>query len=287
MIARIAQRSLSLSSRTFGRPFGRGVATAMLAAGLAGGCTDMVTFSKQSHDQGMEYYQQGDYADAAGAFRNAVRQVPNDYQDYYYLGNCYVAESQWQEAIHSYYDARQIMAIDGFGKQDLKLKYQVIEALSHAIASSDARDAETNSAEDRARQTQSAEDYLILAKVYAERKDADSAIEAYDRAAMIDPDNFYIAKEYGLYLLRLGQNEKAVVPLRRAYALNTNDRQVNDALREVGIVPGPSIKDEDALAKPLIPRGPIPEVDLGKVIGNIGNSAAPASATQSPQAPRD
>jgi Tfp pilus assembly protein PilF len=258
------------------------LAAGLSAAGLSAGCADIVTFSKQSHDQGMEYYQQKDYADAAGAFRDAVRQVPNDYHDHYYLATCYTAMGQWQQAIHSYTDAREIMAIDDLGKQDIKLKYQVIDGLAHAIASSDARDSEINDAQAKAQQQQSADDYFLLARIFVERQDADSAIDAYDRAAMIEPDNFHIAKEYGLYLERMGQNDKAVIPLRRAYAIDGTDRQVNDALRQIGIIPGPSIKDEDALAKPLIPKGPIPEVDLGKVM-NLGGSATPASATQSPQ----
>jgi Tfp pilus assembly protein PilF len=254
----------------------------LLVAALSGGCADFATFSKQSHDQGMEYYQQKDYADAAGAFRNAVRQVPNDYQDHYYLATCLAAQGQWEQAIHSYYDAWEVMSIDDMGKLDSKLKFQVLDGLAHAIASSDTRDSETNAVEAKARERQTADDYLLLAKIYADRRDADSAIDAYDRATMLDPRSFYITKEYGLYLERLGQNDKAAVVLRRAYAINGTDQQVSDALRRLGIVPGPSIKDEDALAKPLIPKGPIPTVDLGKVMG-IGGSATPAAATQSPQ----
>jgi len=254
----------------------------LLAAGLSAGCTDFVTFSKQSHDQGMEYYQQKDYADAAGAFRNAVRQVPNDYQDHYYLAQSLAAQGQWEQAIHSYYDAWEVMGIDDMGRLDNKLKYQVIDGLANAIASSDIRDSYTNEAEAKAHSRQSADDYLLLAKIFVDRRDADSAIDAYDRAAMIEPDNFYIAKEYGLYLQHLGQNDKAAVPLRRAYAMNGNDKQVNDALRAIGIIPGPSIKEENALAKPLIPKGPIPEVDLGKAMGMDG-SATPASSTQPPR----
>jgi Tfp pilus assembly protein PilF len=253
-----------------------------LCSGLSGGCTDFVTFSKQSHDQGMEYYNQKDYANAAGAFRNAVRQVPNDYQDHYYLAQSLAAQGQWEQAIHSYYDAWEVMGIDDMGRLDNKLKYQVLDGLANAIASSDTRDSYTNQVEAKAHSRQSADDYLLLAKIYVDRRDADSAIDAYDRAAMIEPDNFYIAKAYGLYLEHLGQNDKAAVPLRRAYAMNGNDQQVADALRAIGIIPGPSIKEEDALAKPLIPKGPIPEVDLGKAMG-IGGSATPASSTQAPQ----
>ncbi|MBV8782448.1 MAG: hypothetical protein JO353_13715, partial [Phycisphaerae bacterium] len=69
-----------------------------------------------------------------------------------------------------------------------------------------------------------------------------------------------------------------------AYALNSTDNQVNAALRRIGIIPGPSIMDQDALAKPLLPRGPLPEVDLGKVFtGSNGETATPAAAQQPPR----
>jgi Tfp pilus assembly protein PilF len=283
-VYRVAHRSLDLIHSSLLNPNAWRAGLAIgLSSALLGGCTDMVTFSKQSHDEGMGYYQQKDYADAAGAFRNAVRQVPNDYTDEYYLASCYAAQGQWQQAIQCYNTTRQVMSIDGFGQQDTKMKYQVLDGLASAIASSDTRDSDINAAVAKAQSRQSADDYLLLAKIYVDRGDADSAIDAYDRAAMIDPENFYVAKEYGLYLLRLGQNQKAETPLRRAYAIDSTDQQVADGLRQIGIVPGPSIKDQDALAKPLIPQGPIPEVDLGKMMNNLGGSAAPASSTQSPR----
>jgi Tfp pilus assembly protein PilF len=281
-VCRIAHRVVRDSDRFITqKSFVTWLAAAPLALAVAG-CTDMVTFSKQSHDEGMNYYAQKDYADAAGAFRNAVRQVPNDYQDEYWLANSYASQGQWQQAIHSYETAREVMNIDGFGQQDTKMKYVVLDGLANAIASSDTRDSDINAAEVKAQSHQSADDYLLLAKIFVARGDPDSAIDSYDRAAMIDPENFYIAKEYGLYLERLGQNQKAETPLRRAYAINGTDQQVSDALRRIGVVPGPSIKDQDALAKPLIPKGPIPEVDLGKMMNNLGGSATPASSTQSP-----
>ena len=283
-VYRTSHRSFCLIRSTLINPNAWRAALAIgLSSAMFAGCTDMVTFSKQSHDEGMGYYQQKDYADAAGAFRNAVRQVPNDYTDEYYLANCYAAQGQWQQAIQCYSTAREVMSIDGFGQQDTKMKYQVLDGLASAIASSDTRDSDINAAVAKAQSRQSADDYLLLAKIYVNRGDADSAIDAYDRAAMIDPENFYVAKEYGLYLLRLGQNQKAEIPLRRAYAIDSTDQQVADALRQIGVVPGPSIKDQDALAKPLIPNGPIPEVDLGKMMNNLGGSAAPASSTQSPR----
>ena len=279
---------LFISSGHSEKSFGRlllGIAGGAVVAGLLGGCSDVVTFSKDFHDDGMKLYAEKDYPDAAGAFNTATRQVPNDYVDYYYLADCYAKQGQYQQAIAAYRACYQIAALDGFGKQDAKLHDQVLDGWAAAIAASDSRDSETNAVEARAHQEQTADDYLLLAKIYNDRGDPDSAMQAYSRAEMIDPQNFAIAKEYGLYLEKMGQNDKAVTPLRQAYALNSSDTQVTAALRRVGVVPGPSFKDQSALAKPLMPAGPLPEVDLGKIIpGNSGNNAAvPASSQQPPQ----
>ena len=73
--------------------------------------------------------------------------------------------------------------------------------------------------------------------------------------------------------------------LRRAYAINPNDEQVAAALRRIGVVPGPSLKDRNALATPPVPLGPIPEVDWSKVVnggGGGGQSAPPQPAVGEP-----
>jgi hypothetical protein len=80
---------------------------------------------------------------------------------------------------------------------------------------------------------------------------------------------------------------------------------VNDALRRLNVIPGPGLKDQNALVKPPLPQGPLPELELSKFRlgssgGNSGNgattaapaepSAVPAPPTMQPgeiRAPRD
>src|SRR5204862_8200198 len=109
--------------------------------------------------------------------------------------------------------------------------------------------------------------------------------DACNRAAKLDPNSFYITKEYGLYLERLGQKPQATPLLKRAYAMNPQDEQLAQALRRLGIVPGPSLKDQSALAKPVLPPGPLPPVNEW---GGSGEQARPA-VNPAPRvaAPRD
>ena len=264
----------------------RAAVTAALA--LAGattvvGCADMVTYSRDAHREGMALYNQQQYGEAAGAFRNAARQNPRSYQAYYMLGNCYDQMGQHQLAVQSYRQALDVQGLTLEGKYDDQQKIKTIAGLANTIAKSDARDIETNTVVASARTKQSADDYLLLAKIYANRGDADSAVDAYEHASLLGPQQFYIAKDYGLYLERLGQNSRAETTLRRAYAMNEKDEQVTIALRRLGVVPGPSLKNERDLIAPPVPKGPIPPLKLTG--GGSNQSGAPTASPTPPPPP--
>jgi cytochrome c-type biogenesis protein CcmH/NrfG len=248
------------------------------------GCADMVTYSYDAQHQGMKLYNQGDYADAAGAFRNSVRQMSTNYESEYYLGACYVQLGQYQQAIAAFKTARQTSKMTLQGQEDEQFHNKIIDGLAMAIAMSDLRDAEINAAQQDAQTHGGAESWYLLGKIYAYRGDADSAIDAYNRATLLEPNNFYIAKDYGLFLERVGQGSRAEAPLRKAYSLDNTDQQVAEALNRIGVVPGPSLLDQNQLAKPLLPKGPIPELQLPSLTKN----SQPSQAVQATaEAPRD
>ena len=263
---------------------------ALLCAGcltaLLVGCasSDMITFSKDAQRKGINLYNDGQYAEAAGAFRNASRQNPRDYKNYYYLGASYEQMKQNQQAIHAYRTAHELLNRSMAGKDDDEFRMRIINGLGRAIARSDQRDIETDAVVKEAEAQGGAESWFIVAKVYAFRGDADSAIDAFNRAALLAPQNFLIHRDYGLYLEQIGQPQRAQVPLKKAYAINP-DPQVADALRRVGIVPGPSLKPESALAQPPVPKGPIPELELSFLKRTTPEQRGVTTTTTPPPAP--
>jgi tetratricopeptide (TPR) repeat protein len=265
----------------------RGVITLGVIVLMTGCASDTFSRSRDAENHAMELYNSQQYADAAGAFHNMVRSNPRDYRSYYHLGNCYTQMNQWQKAIQSYHSGLDVMGTTLQGKADTEFRQKILNGLASAIAKSDQRDIELASLEKQAA-SGTAEDIFVLAKVYAYRGDADMAIETYSRAALRDPSSFYIQKEYGLYLERFGQKDRARMPLRNAYAMNSNDQEVADALRRVGVVPGPSLKSEDQLAKPIVPKGPIPPIHFGGN-GNQPTADAPTAPMPgaTPPGPRD
>jgi tetratricopeptide (TPR) repeat protein len=271
---------------------------ALLLLIAAQGCTDMVTFAGDNRAAGIAAYNEGRYTDSAGSFRSALRQDPRDYQSHYWLGLSYNNLQNYQSAIAAFRSCLDTRTITLAGQEDRAIQGKAIEGLAQAIVNSDDGDVEINQVEQRARVAggaKSAQEFFLLAKVYRYRKLPDMALDYYSRACLQDNRNFTYLKEYGLYLEQLQQTAQAQTTIRQAYAVNSDDMEVNASLQRLGIVPGLALKNKSDLAKPIIPKGPIPEPDWDKVREGLGfGSGSPAAPTSSAKpasgtvaAPRD
>ena len=257
------------------------------------GCStsNVLTFSQDARDKGITQYRAHDYENAAGSFRSATRQDPRDYKSFYFLGACYDAVGSHQQAAQAYQSSLKVMDLTLEGRKDKEFRARALDGLGISLAKGHARAAEIELPQASKRP---AEQAWLQAKVYRYSGDADAAVQAYSEAALQDTNDFYIAKDYGLYLEELGQSRQADIQLRRAYRLNSSDEQVASALRRVGTVPGPALKERDELAKPPVPRGPLPELKMpmrgGRARPSGQAAAQPAEAApeaSTVQAPRD
>jgi tetratricopeptide (TPR) repeat protein len=220
----------------------------VLVAGFGCAETDTVTYAKNANRDGMALYQDGNYLDASVAFKSATRQNPRDYNSFYYLGLCYQQLGSSQEEIAAFRACLDVMPLSLAGKQDLAMHYKAMDALAMAIAKSATCGQETAEMEAKCAGKASVDDQWMLAKVYRFSGDADAAIEAYNKAVLIDPTRFDVAKEAGLYEAALGQNDKAAATLKKAYAQKNDDDQVNDALHRLGVVTGTGLREESIFA---------------------------------------
>ncbi len=240
-----------------------------LSLGLAGCGSEFITYSAESRQKGIELYNNGSYADAAGSFTNAIRQDPRDYQSHYYLGRSYESLNQQHQAVQAYRTALNVMQQSLVGQEDVAFRQKVLAGIASAAAKGNSPDINRAALGNAAQPT--AEDHFILAKIYRIHGDADSSLDEYGKSYQADSNNLPVAKEYGLYVAQLGQSQRAAAILSRAYALNKkagrpDDPEVVAALRTVGVVPGPSLADEQDLAKPVIPPGPLPATeDIAKI----------------------
>ena len=238
------------------------VALALLSA--ASGCAEVVASSKKPRETGNKALTAGEYTDAAGAFRQAVRQDPLDYRSWYGLGQSYDKAEAYHQAIQAYRTALDVRKRTLPGKEDEAARVKIIDALAKSIAAGSehgfsaepaaASSTGAGAGPGSAGRQSNAEEKYIAAKAFQYGGDADSAIEAYQQAGMLDKKDFAIAKDFGLYLEKLpSMREQAVKQLRRAYQINPQDQQVIMALRRNGVVPGPSLKEPEQLARPAMP----------------------------------
>jgi Tfp pilus assembly protein PilF len=250
---------------------------------LTVGCADTITYSADAQKEGETLFRKGDYANAAGAFRNSVRQNPRNYKAYYELGCAYQQLDQPQLALAAFRSARETIKLTIEGQYDKETHENILVGLAGTIASNDPRNVEADALQKEAESQQSGESWFILAKVCELRGDADSAIDAYNHAALLEPKNFTYLKNYGLYLVKLGQAQKAESPLRKAYALNDKDPEVASALKIAGGVPGPSILDENQANRPILPKNAVPGIRSTNAKSSSGSTSGNATVS----APRD
>jgi len=254
--------------------FAQVAAFLLLGAGIGGCGTDLISYDREFRQHGFAQYNQHDYLNAAQTFKMALRDEPGDYLSRYYLANCYSFMGHPMPAIKEYRTTLSVMDHSMEAKQDMVTRAKVLSSLAQAVAKESDRSGDISSIESQ--QPRTTENAVLLARIYRLSGDADLAMTRYQEAEQLDPKDASIPKEFGLYLQGLGQMRRADAQLRQSYALNTHDEEVANALRSLGVVPGPSLKSEAGLEKPLMPLGPLPEVEF------TTSSKQPAQPSQFP-----
>lgn len=248
----------------------------VLGSLFVGGCTtDMPMFTNQrkARIEGVKLYNSGDPENAAGAFRNAVKTDPRDYRSQYYLGLTYEKLNNYQQAIQAYKSALGIMRDSLAGRDDVDFRQVVMNTLASAIRKHDDSGSEQallkeQSSNPKLDSRLRAESSFLLAKIARMRRDADTALLSYFKGAELDPSDFWLQKEAGLYMLAMGQSKQAGKPLTRASEINSRDAEVNAGLRQLNLpLPLAAIRNENG-AKPLFKSTALPAVDL-----KVGDSA--------------
>jgi cytochrome c-type biogenesis protein CcmH/NrfG len=223
---------------------------------------DVITYSTRAQREGVKLYDAGQYDQAVGAFRNATNQNPRDYLSFYYLGKIYAQQNREQLASQAFQTSLRVQQETEAGRTDTEARTRTAEAFAQFLALAGSRETELASFEQGVQKRNTATDWFALALINTQTQDADNAIDAYNRATLLAPKDQAIAKSYGQYLANLGARERALPVLRKAYQLDPKDAQVNAALRDLGIVPGPSLLTQDQMAKPIMPKGPLPEIEV-------------------------
>ena len=263
-------------THTLPRRLLQAAALATLAVGLAG-CAEPFTYSASETAAGKTYLHEQDYESANGIFAKQIGRNPKDYTAFYYLGQSQEGSGREQEAIRSYRTGLEVMPLTPAGRDDPEMRFKLIDALSGTLAKNDA-DGSILTQIDKTSKGDAGKK-LLVAMTEAKAGKPDSALGSFRSAMTLDRDDPQIAKQYGLYLESLKQQDAAGKVLTRAYRLDTTDQDVAAALLRVGIVPGPSLLSANDLATPLVPLGPLPEIKFNEPATAEGG-ATPAAGRE-------
>lgn len=263
----------------------------LLAALSLGGCADAITFSRTETMQGRTLIEEGDPESAAVIFANMTRRNPRDHRAHYYLGVAQNDSGRPREAIRSFRDGLAVMELTPHGRADDHFRGLLIDGLSSVLAEHDLDGSQLAQIDKVSKGDPDLK--LLVAMTHAKAGRPDNAIATFEAAVTLDRQHPEVAKQFGLYLESLQQEEAATTVLRRAYALNTTDEEVAAALTRLGIVPGPSLLSRIDLATPALPLGPLPEIRVveqpapGEAEAPAGTPGAPGAPSDPPAAPAD
>ncbi len=176
------------------------------ALALAAGCTPATEFNRT----GLEAYGSGDYGRARAAFEEAIDRAPDVGTYYYNAGMSEQALGRLTQAIHLYEMATTLDPSIVRAYRNLATCHEARGQDERALAAL-VEGTETNPFTARA--------FINVADYYLARDDLRSARLWLAKAVAADPENVDAHREYGVLLIRLGEEAKGKEHLRRAVRL--------------------------------------------------------------------
>lgn len=222
-------------------------AAAVLALALASiaatGCVKERTLPavRTSGDRALA---RNDYQQAYADFSEAVERLPGDWESRKKLGKTLLVMERPREAREHLAVAWNIKPNDS----------ETIELLAQAMLESGDKDGMFRLLRTRAEERRTVEDYLRFARFAARAGDTDEAERAYLTAARFDRGTTAdIQTELADFYMSVGKEPQAVERLRMALYLAPTNSGIQDRIRTLGQIPGPTFA-----VQPLEARSDIP-----------------------------
>lgn len=213
-----------MASRTVWGRLGIGFQVAMvLGAALlaATGCEDK---SVRFNQMGTEYYRAGDYSRARAAFEEAIAINPEVGEYYFNRGACEQSLGHYDMAIHNY-------------EMAVRLSPRIVQAFQNEaqcyLDQQDPEKAQKVLLAGTLANPYTAEAFINVANFCLSQNDPAGANLWFAKAVAADPDNPRGHREYGLFLARTGDRQKAVEEFRKSLNLAPAQPDVSATLSEL------------------------------------------------------
>lgn len=253
----------------------RPILAACLLAGLPAitGCINDLS-ADQSRLKGYSAMQRGEHEKAREHFQQTLQKNDTDWKSLYYLGRIQLEQfnnpgeaRRHLEIAYSVRESRSdIQLAPKPGSARTAVPYPTRTEIAAALAEALHQQGRTEQLFGFLRNVTdnhgTMEDYLLLAQYLEKNGDHDAAQVAYKQAAAVADDGDatgYIA--LADFYDRIGQPDRALTALRKAYHVDPEARGLEKKIREHGMVPGPTIAlppDQDQQQTEPAPEGAAP-----------------------------
>jgi tetratricopeptide (TPR) repeat protein len=180
----------------------------------------------------------GDYATAESKLLYVLQNDPQDWYAHYLLGRVYLDTGRPVQA--------QSELEQAFAVNDRSTDYtpKILDAIAESLHKQEKYDELYAFLDAQIDRYEGWEDYARKARFLAKANDIDGAALAYRQAAYFsrnDDEDIYI--EIADFYHQRGDYDKELQALKWAYYINDENPQLPDRFRQIGYVPGPTMKD--------------------------------------------
>lgn len=182
--------------------------------------------------------EKGDYTTAEAKLLFVLRNDPQDWEAHYLLGKVYLETGRPLRA--------QSELEQAFAVKDRSSTYtpQILDAIAESLHRQAKYEELYAFLDDKIARYEGWEDYARKARFLAKANDVDGAALAYRQAAYFsrnEDEQIYV--EIADFYKERGDYDKAVQCLKWAYYIDDDREDLPNRFRELGVVPGPTLKE--------------------------------------------
>lgn len=181
----------------------------------------------------------GNYAEAEARLDKVLRNDPQDWGGRYLMGLTYLEQNRPVEA------QSQLELALSVQDRDAEDTPKILDALARALEQQERYNELYGFLDDQIERYEGWEDYARKARFLAKANDIDGAALAYRQAAFFsrnETEDIYL--ELATFYEGLGDYGKAVQALKWAYFINDENETIPNRFRKLGVVPGPTLKEQ-------------------------------------------
>lgn len=179
------------------------------------------------------------YAEAEARLRKVLRNDPQDWEGRYLMGLTYLGQGRPVQA-----QTQLELALSAQDRSETQTP-KILDAIARSLEQQAQYDKLYAFLDAQIERYEGWEDYARKARFLAKANDIDGAALAYRQAAFFsrnETEDIYL--EIATFYEERGDYDKAIQSLKWAYYINDENTTIPNRFRQLGVVPGPTLKEQ-------------------------------------------